>query len=138
MGRAAREAIVITEPADAFLTKLAITLGLIAAREDSGNLVVRFEPGALRRILAELDFAEFAFSRYLLKYGHPPPRWWRAFDHPVLFAIARATFMAVGVGLLGRLGNKLSAAGVRAVPRRSDEREARIRPRRRTHTSGRR
>jgi ubiquinone/menaquinone biosynthesis C-methylase UbiE len=116
MARVACKGVVITEPADALLTKVAIALGVIPAREDSGNLVLRFDASALRRLLYELGFSGFASVRYLVKYGHPPARWWQIFNHPATFHVARMGFLLVGVRLLGRFGNKLSVAAVKPAP----------------------
>ncbi len=114
MARVAREGVVITEPADAAVTKLAIALRLIPAREEAGNLVVRFEAGWLRGLFARLGFPRLASARYLVKYGHPPAGWWRLLDGDLPFALVRAGFLLLGVRLLGRFGNKLSVAAARA------------------------
>ena len=116
MARVARGAVVITEPADAALTKLAIALRIIPAREDSGNLVARFDAGALRELFCSLGFQTFRSARYLMKYGHPPGAWWRLLDHPIPFTLARLAFLALGAGALGTVGNKLSVT----ASRRSD------------------
>ncbi len=113
MARVARDGVVINEPADAFLTKLLIGLRLIPAREEAGNLVVRFDSVSLQARLARLGFPLGESARYLVKYGHPPARWWRLFDHPVAFTLARLLFLLFGVRLLGRFGNKLSVAATR-------------------------
>jgi SAM-dependent methyltransferase len=113
MVRVSRCGVMITEPADALLTKLAIALRLIPAREESGNLVLRFDAASLGHRLDDLGFPEFASTRYLMKYGHPPARWWRLFDHPLLFSVARLGFLIIGVRMLGKFGNKLAVAAVR-------------------------
>jgi len=113
MARTAAAGVVITEPADAFLTKLAIALHLIPEREDAGNLVVRFDAASLSRLLAELGFPASASARYLVKYGHPPARWWHLFDQPVLGLLAEGGLLFLGVYCLGRFGNKLSVAAVK-------------------------
>jgi ubiquinone/menaquinone biosynthesis C-methylase UbiE len=111
MARVADSGVVVTEPADAALTKLAIALHLIPAREDAGNLVIRFDATSLRRLLSDLGFSNTASARYLVKYGHPPSGWWRLFDAPPLFRLARAAFVTTGAGLFARYGNKVSVAG---------------------------
>ena len=113
MARVARRGVIITEPANAAFTKLAIRLRLIPAEEDAGNFVVRFDAPALRHFFGARGFHGFVSTRYLVKYGHPPGRWLRVFDHPMLFELVRNVFELVGVRLLGGLGNKLSVAASR-------------------------
>jgi ubiquinone/menaquinone biosynthesis C-methylase UbiE len=115
MARVASTGVVITEPADAALTRLCIAVGLVPELEDSGNEVMRFEAATLGRLFGQLGFDRVRSARYLVKYGHPPAGWWRIFDYPPLFRLARAGFLLVGQDLLGRFGNKLSVAAARTT-----------------------
>lgn len=115
MARVASAGVVITEPADAALTRLCIAVGLVPELEDSGNEVMRFEASRLARVFGQLGFGRVRAARYLVKYGHPPAAWWGIFNHPLLFRLARSGFLFVGVDLLGRYGNKLSVAAVRTA-----------------------
>jgi len=114
MARVGSRAVLVTEPADAVLTKAAIALRLIPEREESGNLVARIDAGSMQRQFAALGLTSFRPRRYLLKYGHPPARWWRCLDWPPLFAAAKGAFLLFGVGLFGAVGNKISVAAFRA------------------------
>jgi SAM-dependent methyltransferase len=116
MARVARVGLIITEPADAALTKLLIRLGIMQPHEEAGNLVVRFGPSTLSGVLAGLGFDRISYSRYLMKYGHPPARWWRWFDAPPLLALARSLFLGLGVVAFGRWGNKLAVVAERSNP----------------------
>jgi SAM-dependent methyltransferase len=113
MARVARLGVIITEPANAALTRLLIRLGMMNAYEEAGNLVVRLDAEPLCILLKSLGFGHTAFCRYLVKYGHPPGRWLRLFDGRVPFTIIRGAFLILGVTVFGSLGNKLSVVGER-------------------------
>jgi SAM-dependent methyltransferase len=108
LARVTTRGILLTEPADAAATKLLIRLRLMKPYEEAGNYVVRFNPERLERLCRSLGFGRVVNSRYLLKYGHPPPSWWRWLDMRLLRGAARSAFLVFGVVLLGRWGNKLA------------------------------
>jgi SAM-dependent methyltransferase len=108
MARVARRGLVITEPADALVTRLPIRLGLMKPFEDAGNYVKRMHPRRLELSCRALGFDRIRTSRYLVKYGHPPSARWRLFDSPLLFSVAKVAFLAIGDGVMGRWGNKLA------------------------------
>ena len=115
MARVARRGIMITEPADANMTKLLIRSRLMKPYEEAGNYVLRFHPQRLESLCRSLGFDRIASSRYLAKYGHPPARWWRRLDAEALFQTTRAAFWVLGVALLGRWGNKLAFVAERSA-----------------------
>jgi ubiquinone/menaquinone biosynthesis C-methylase UbiE len=117
MARVARRGIMITEPADANVTKLLVRLRLMKPYEEAGNYVVRFQPSQLEPLCRSLGFDRLASSRYLVKYGHPPARWWRRLDGSPVFELSRATFLLFGVALFGRWGNKMAFVAARSQPR---------------------
>jgi ubiquinone/menaquinone biosynthesis C-methylase UbiE len=114
MARVARVGILLTEPADAALTALAIRAGAIEAYEEAGNFVVRFSAKRLTPLCRSLGLTDIRHARYLMKYGHPPAEWWRRFDHPLPQALARGAFRALGAGIMSPLGNKLALVALRA------------------------
>jgi SAM-dependent methyltransferase len=114
LARVARRGIIITEPADASMTKLLIRLHVMKPYEEAGNYVIRFRALELELLCRSLGFDRIASSRYLVKYGHPPGRWWRQLDIPPLIHAARAAFWLFGVVLLGRWGNKLAFVAERS------------------------
>jgi 2-polyprenyl-3-methyl-5-hydroxy-6-metoxy-1,4-benzoquinol methylase len=114
MARVAREAILIMEPAEAALTRLAIRLGIAVEVEDAGNEVRRLEPDQVAAILRENGFDRVQSRRTLMYYPHEPYRWFAWFDHPALFGLFRALFGGANL-LLGRWGNKLALAAIRAA-----------------------
>jgi SAM-dependent methyltransferase len=114
MARVARRGILITEPADANLTKLLIKAKVMKPYEEAGNDVMRFHPQVLGSICRNLGFDRIVSSRYLVKYGHPPAGWWRHLDTEPLFQIARGTFIGLGFAVFGRWGNKLAFVAERS------------------------
>jgi len=116
LARVARRGIIVTEPADASITKLLIRLGVMQPYEEAGNFVIRFRSDRLETLCRSLGFDHIKSSRYLVKYGHPPAGWWRRFDSEVPFLAAQAGFQLLGVTLFGRWGNKLAFVAERAQP----------------------
>jgi ubiquinone/menaquinone biosynthesis C-methylase UbiE len=108
MARVARRGILITEPADANLTRLLIGSRVMKPYEEAGNYVIRFDARQLEPLCRDLGFDHISSSRYLVKYGHPPGSWWRRLDASPLFNLSRAAFWVLGVKLFGRWGNKMA------------------------------
>jgi SAM-dependent methyltransferase len=117
LARVARRGLIVTEPADAAITKMLIGIGVMKPYEEAGNFVIRFRPHQLEELCRSLGFDRVATSRYLVKYGHPPAGWWRRLDAELPFQAARAGFEAIGVSLLGRWGNKLAFVAERTTER---------------------
>ena len=116
MSRIAATGIVISEPAKAAVTGIPTRIGVMKAYEDAGNFINRLSPKNLERTCRSLGFDHVAYSRYLMKYGHPPATWWHVFDREPLFTVAWVSFRILGVALLGRWGNKLAFVAERSVP----------------------
>jgi SAM-dependent methyltransferase len=117
MARVSYSGVALTEPADAWVTGLAVKLHIIPEREDSGNKVYRLHPTRLGSFFASLGLPVTRSQRYLVKYPHRPGSLFHSLGLPVVFPLARAAFEIVGVGLLGRLGNKLSFVALKAPDR---------------------
>jgi ubiquinone/menaquinone biosynthesis C-methylase UbiE len=107
MARVSKNGVLLVEPADAGLTNLAVRLGLLPIKEEAGNLVLRLRPASVSKQLSSLGYGRQHSQRYLVRYGHPPGRWWRLLDHPLTFGVAKAAFLVLGVRIFGRWGNKL-------------------------------
>ena len=116
LARVARRGIIVTEPADAAITKLLIRVGVMQPYEEAGNFVIRFRSDRLESVCRSLGFDRIKSARYLVKYGHPPAGWWHLFDADVPFQVARAGFSLFGAALFGRWGNKLAFVAERAQP----------------------
>lgn len=112
MARVADRGISITEPARAALTKLAVKFGLALSREESGNLVARLEPAAVRIRLQEAGFSVVWSERYAMYYRHRPGRVFALLSRPRLLLIATAGWRAANF-VLGRVGNKLTIVAER-------------------------
>jgi len=106
MARVTKRSIFFTEPADAFVTKLAVRLGFSASYEESGNLVQRLNVSRLKVLFEQLGVGPSRFLRYGMWYAHYPPKWFRLFENELLFGLLKV-FFHLGNGMLGRFGNKL-------------------------------
>lgn len=113
MARVARRGVLILDPAQAALTRLAVWLGAAVDVEEAGNPVKRLDPEAVMTILRKEAFERIAFRRTLMYYPHEPYRWFAWFDNPVLFQLFRALFGGTNL-VLGRWGNKLSLGATRS------------------------
>jgi ubiquinone/menaquinone biosynthesis C-methylase UbiE len=112
MARVACEAVLIMDPAQAALTRLAVRAGIAEDVEEAGNRVRRLDPARVAAVLRQSGFGEIRWRRRVMYYPHRPWEWLRWFDHPVSFAAFRAAY-AGGNLALGRWGNKLALAARR-------------------------
>ena len=117
LARVSRRGLILTEPADAAITNALIRLGVMKPYEEAGNFVIRFRDDRLAALCRSLGFDRIKSSRYLVKYGHPPARWWRRFDAELPFQVAKTGFFLAGVAMLGRWGNKLAFVAERSTAR---------------------
>lgn len=108
MLRVARRAVVIAEPADAALTRLAVRLGISGDYEEAGNFVYRLDPNRLARIFAAAGVQRWAMRRDLVYYQPWTFRFYRWFDSAPLFRLFQIVFLASNA-LVGRWGNSLKA-----------------------------
>lgn len=111
MCRVSRGAIVIMEPAKAFLTRIAVFFR-ISARHEGDDFVYRFDPEELRLCLQENGFKKIATKRYLMYYPHKPGQLFCLFNNGLLFNLSKALFHLVNK-LFGRFGNKLQIVAFR-------------------------
>lgn len=108
MLRVARQAIVIAEPADAALTRLAVKLGISGAYEEAGNYVYRLQKGKLLQVFRECGLRRWSCRRNLIYYQPWSFRIYRLFNNPPLFWVFQAAFHISNL-LIGRWGNSLRA-----------------------------
>jgi len=111
MARVARCAVVITEPAAAVLTRVAMCLGIAGEVEEAGNRVNRLSDLRVRQVLLESGACEVRSARYLMFYRHQPLRAFQWFERRLAFAAFRTAFGASNA-LIGRWGNKLTACAI--------------------------
>jgi ubiquinone/menaquinone biosynthesis C-methylase UbiE len=112
LGRVARRAVCISEPAQAAVTALAVRFGIAEEREDSGNRVTRLELDAIGDALRRQGFEVTKSARYAMFYRHYPGNVTRLLSQPGLFDVARLSYL-VGNAVGGRFGNKLAVVAVR-------------------------
>lgn len=112
MLRVARRAVVIAEPADAALTRLAVRLGFSGRYEEAGNFVYRLHPGRLARVFREAGAERWAMRRDLVYYQPWTFGFYRWLGREPMFFLFRAGFRAMNL-LVGRWGNSLKAVAVK-------------------------
>jgi ubiquinone/menaquinone biosynthesis C-methylase UbiE len=112
MARVACDAVLIMDPAEAALTRLAVRTGFAADVEEAGNQVRRLDPDRVAAVLRRSGFGDIRYRRRLMYYPHRPWEWLRWFDHPVAFAAFRSAYAGCNLAL-GRWGNKLALAARR-------------------------
>ena len=115
MARVARRWVLVTEPARASLTGIAIRLGLAVETEEAGNRVARLEPEEVAAFLQERGFAVLRAERYAMYYPHKPGSVFRLLSRPLIFPIVRIGWRLAN-GLIGRLGNKMVVVAERQQP----------------------
>jgi ubiquinone/menaquinone biosynthesis C-methylase UbiE len=113
MARVARRGVLILDPAQAALTKLAIWAGIAVEVEEAGNAVKRLAPADVTTQLREEGFKLVSWRRTVMYYPHVPSRWFAWFDNPIVFLGFRVIFGGANL-VLGRWGNKIAVGGVRA------------------------
>lgn len=114
MARVARHAVSVSEPAAAFVSKIASHLGWAEAVEEAGNPVGRV---ALDDVVSELrkrGFSTLRPHRYAMVYRHWPGRVTKALSRPGALGLAKGGFALIN-RVLGRFGNKLAVQAVRAA-----------------------
>jgi glycosyltransferase involved in cell wall biosynthesis/SAM-dependent methyltransferase len=106
MARVARRWVIVSEPARAFITRLAIRLGLALETEQAGNRVARMEPAEVAVFLEARGFVVLRAERYAMYYPHHPGAGFTLLSRPVVFPIVRLGWRLASA-LLGRFGNKM-------------------------------
>ncbi len=106
MARVARRWVVVTEPARASITRLAIRLGLALETEEAGNRVARMEPSEVAAFLEARGYVVLRAERYAMYYPHHPGAVFSLLSRPFVFPIVRVGWRFANA-LLGRFGNKM-------------------------------
>ena len=106
MARVARRWVVVTEPARASITRLAIRLGLALETEEAGNRVARMEPSEVAAFLEARGYVVLRAERYAMYYPHHPGAVFSLLSRPFVFPIVRVGWRLANA-LLGRFGNKM-------------------------------
>lgn len=109
MIRVASHVVIVAEPADAFLTKIAVKLGIAGEYEEAGNYVYRLSPRKLVQVFQEEGMRKWVLRRDLIYYQPWTFRVYKLFVPGPLSWLFRAGFHLAN-SLLGRWGNSLKAA----------------------------
>jgi glycosyltransferase involved in cell wall biosynthesis/SAM-dependent methyltransferase len=113
MLRVARRGVVIAEPADAALTRLAVRLGISGRFEEAGNFVFRLDPGRLARVFREAGAERWTMRRDLVYYQPWTFGLYRWLSREPVFSLFRIGFRAINL-LIGRWGNSLKAVAIQS------------------------
>jgi SAM-dependent methyltransferase len=106
MARVARRWVIVTEPARASITRLAVGLGLALEIEEAGNRVARMEPAEVSAFLEARGFTVLRAERYAMYYPHRPGPICDLLSRPFVYQIVRVGWRVFNA-LLGQLGNKM-------------------------------
>ena len=120
MARVARRWVVVSEPASASMTRLAVRLGLAQETEAAGNRVARLQPREIAESLMACGFVVLKAERYAMYYPHRPGAKFRLLSRPPLFAIVRGSWRLANA-LIGRFGNKMVVVAERNDTGSTDE-----------------
>ena len=77
MCRVARDCVLVTEPARAAVTAVAVRLGIALREEDAGNRVERVTADEIAACLREHGLEVVGVDRYAMFYRHEPGPWMR-------------------------------------------------------------
>lgn len=109
MGRVAKKAVIIIEPAKALITRISVLLGI--SRDYEGkDFVYRFKKNELTSWLKEGGINKIITKRYLMYYPHKSGVFFRIFENKFLFYIIKKVFLILNK-CLGRFGNKIQVVG---------------------------
>lgn len=120
MARVARRWVVVTEPAKAAATRLAVRLGLALEREEAGNRVARLDPPEVAAFLAARGFTPIRVERYAMYYPHHPGRVFDVLSAAGLFPVVRIAWR-IANSVIGRFGNKMVVVAERTSAQRSEQ-----------------
>lgn len=106
MARVARRWVVVTEPAQASVTRLAIHLGLALETEGAGNRVARMVPSETAAFLEARGYSVLRAERYAMYYPHRPGAVFDLLSRRYVFPVVRMGWR-VANALFGQFGNKM-------------------------------
>ena len=106
MARVARRWVVVTEPARAGITRLAVRMGLALEVEEAGNRVARLEPAEVAAFLEARGYVVLHAGRYAMYYPHHPGFVFDLLSRPLVFPVVCLSWRLANA-LLGRFGNKM-------------------------------
>jgi hypothetical protein len=112
MTRVTHSALSVSEPARAYVTKIAIKAGIALVEEPVGNRVERLEQRGVKRLLQEAGMRVVGAERYAMFYRHEPGPWMRLMSRSRVRPLAQAS-IDVFNATLGRVGNKLAVRATR-------------------------
>ena len=119
MARVARRWVVVTEPARATITRLAIRFGVALETEEAGNRVARLDPSEVATFLEARGYRVLRADRYAMYYPHRPGAVFSLLSWPFVYPVVRVGWR-IANALVGRFGNKMVVVAERAQPAAAD------------------
>ena len=112
MCRIARGAISVSEPAKAFVTRIALAAGIALHEEPAGNRVERLDSIQVQEAMRAGGLRVVGTDRYAMFYRQDPGPLMRLMSRKRLVRPASSLISAFNV-MLGEIGNKLAVRAVR-------------------------
>ena len=112
LARVSSDTVIVGEPADAPLTRLAVALRISSDWEDAGNYVFRFRRAELSRLFRSLGFTDCRARHDLIYYQPWTFKLYRLFGWGPAYMLFRLLY-AFTNRLVGRWGNSLKFAASR-------------------------
>lgn len=106
MARVAKRWVIVSEPAQAAATQMAVRLGWAVEREDAGNRVARLRPSEVAAFFESRGFRVVTKNRYAMYYQHHPGFLARVLSARGVYGVARFGWFVLN-GIVGRFGNKM-------------------------------
>jgi SAM-dependent methyltransferase len=112
MARVAGDAMSVSEPAQAFVTQVALVAGIALREEPAGNKVERLAPATVHAAMEAGGLRVIGTQRYAMFYRQDPGRFMRLMSRRRLLGSARAAINGFNASL-GHVSNKLTVRAVR-------------------------
>ena len=87
--------LLVMEPQQSVVTRVAVLLRISTNTEEAGNRVMRIQPADVASVARAMKCVVAGWWRYLMYYPHQPGSSFRRLDGPFLFLVARAVFLAI-------------------------------------------
>jgi ubiquinone/menaquinone biosynthesis C-methylase UbiE len=111
MIRISKRAVIIIEPRDAFITKIAVLLGF-SARYEGEDKVYLLKNKDIINIFKTKDINNFEITSYIMYYPHKPTGVFKFFNKQLLYQLFLLLFYSTNL-FFNKLGNKVQIIGLK-------------------------
>jgi ubiquinone/menaquinone biosynthesis C-methylase UbiE len=112
MIRVTSEAVSLTEPADAVVTRLAVKLRMADEVEEAGNRVARLQSDKVAGTFLNQRFRITNADRYAMYYKHIPGRAFERLSGDLIFPFSVVAWRFIN-RIFGKVGNKMAVVAIR-------------------------